>query len=118
MTDPWEVRFLPLGLFKLYRSKTHLAWVRTLPCVRCGRFPCDAAHVRIGTDGGMGLKPSDQYTVPLCRTCHRHQHQIGERRFWGDLGVSGRDVSLLLYQHSRDDRAALSALRKALTAPR
>lgn len=35
------------------------------------------------TDGGTSLKPSDNYTVPLCHKCHQEQHQIGELAFWG-----------------------------------
>src|SRR5215813_891921 len=45
----------------------HLAFVRLLPCVACGKAaPSDAAHVRTGTDGGTGMKPGDRYAVPLC----------------------------------------------------
>ena len=35
------------------------------------------------TDGGTSLKPSDNYTVPLCHKCHQEQHRIGELAFWG-----------------------------------
>jgi hypothetical protein len=44
-------------------------------------------HIRIGTDGGTGLKPSDRYTVPGCNRCHHRQHQIGERTFWAEVGI-------------------------------
>lgn len=62
----------------------HLAFIRSLPCCRCGKSPSQAAHVRMGTGGGMGMKPDDRYTVPLCADCHRRQHDVGERAFWGD----------------------------------
>ena len=63
----------------------HLKWVRGHECVfkfgMCeGKI--EAAHVRMGTDGGMGMKPSDCYAVPLCERHHRRQHQIGEESFW------------------------------------
>lgn len=64
----------------------HLRYIRLCRCCVEDAF-CDgrieAAHVRIGSDGGTGLKPSDCYAVPLCQEHHRLQHKIGERRFWG-----------------------------------
>lgn len=61
----------------------HRAWVRRHDCsVRgCKRGPIECAHVRVGTDGGAGLKPSDKWTISLCEFHHREQHRIGERRF-------------------------------------
>lgn len=68
------------------RDSKHLKFIRTLPCCKCrANQPSEAAHIRIGTDGGTGKKPSDKYTVPLCHNCHHEQHQIGERSFWGDV---------------------------------
>jgi hypothetical protein len=54
----------------------------------------EAAHVRMGTDGGMGMKPSDCYVVPLCSACHAYQHKIGERKFWGDSDPASLGVAL------------------------
>ncbi|MFL6728287.1 MAG: putative HNHc nuclease [Sphingomicrobium sp.] len=48
---------------------------------RCDRLPIECAHVRIGTDGGAGLKPSDRWVISLCRSHHREQHEIGELSF-------------------------------------
>lgn len=73
-----------------WRSPVYLKWVRERPCVRCeAPPPSEAAHVRMGNGGGMGLKPSDYRTVPLCHTCHALQHQIGERAFWWQAPNSG-----------------------------
>lgn len=41
----------------------------------------EAAHIRVGTDGGTAMKPSDCYTIPLCSHHHDLQHRIGERTF-------------------------------------
>jgi hypothetical protein len=61
----------------------HLAFVRQLSCVACGKAaPSEAAHVRTGTHGGAGMKPGDRFAVPLCATCHAKQHRIGELTFW------------------------------------
>ena len=70
----------------MIRDKRHLAFIRLLPCVKCGRNrTTQAAHIRKFTDGGTGLKPSDNYTVPLCSKCHAEQHQKGEVSFWGGV---------------------------------
>jgi hypothetical protein len=65
------------------RSPKHLDWVRDLPCAVCGQNqqPNDPAHVRRGTDGGTGLKPSDCWVIPLCHPHHFEQHTVGELTF-------------------------------------
>ncbi len=75
----------------------HLAFVRSLSCCVCGRpQPIEAAHVRSGLPvdaprGGVGLKPSDAWCVPLCGGrgfwgCHDNQHLKGENTFWSEHG--------------------------------
>lgn len=44
-------------------------------------MPIEVAHVRRGTDGGTGLKPSDCWTISLCHTHHASQHALGEASF-------------------------------------
>lgn len=64
------------------RNNAHLQWVRGHCCCACGAvFNIQAAHVRIGTDGGIGMKPTDAFVIPLCAACHQRQHDIGERSF-------------------------------------
>ena len=80
---------LPNRLKQERRSTTerecpsHRAWVRRHHCcvAGCLNVPIECAHVRTGTDGGIGLKPSDRWTVSLCSAHHAEQHRIGERRF-------------------------------------
>jgi hypothetical protein len=84
----------------------HLAFVRQLPCVACGKAaPSEAAHVRTGTDGGVGVKPGDRYAVPLCAACHAKQHQIGELTFWSALRIDPLNVALRLWTVSADVKA-------------
>lgn len=65
------------------RSAAYLGWIRDQACCVCyNGAPSQAAHVRIGGHGGVGLKPSDFRAVPLCARCHGIQHQYGERSFW------------------------------------
>lgn len=77
-----------------HHDEKYLAWIRELPCLCCGdNTATEAAHVRmpdIRADKrqvGLGEKPDDIWTLPLCSVCHRRQHEIGERRFW-DFGVT------------------------------
>jgi hypothetical protein len=93
----------------LRRKEQHLDFVRDLPCVACGRqvmMPIrnQAAHVRIGTDGGAGMKPSDRYTVPLCVVCHARQHK-GELSFWAELRIDPLNVAFRLWTISGDQEA-------------
>ena len=73
------------------RSRAHLQWVRGHVCAidsdQC-EGKVEAAHVRIGTDGGMGVKPSDIYTIPLCHFHHDQQHRLGERSFEAQHEIS------------------------------
>ena len=50
-------------------------------------LPIECAHVRCGTDGGKALKPSDRWTLSLCRCHHAEQHHIGERAFEKRYGL-------------------------------
>lgn len=72
------------------RSAAHLKWVRTFRCVvpGCDKTPIEAAHVRNYTDGGMGMKPGDDWTVSMCRDHHREQHRIGEIGFALGHGIN------------------------------
>jgi Rad52/22 family double-strand break repair protein len=56
---------------KRLRDKAHLKFVASQPCLVCGRQPSDPHHLRFAQPRAMGLKVSDEFTVPLCRTHHR-----------------------------------------------
>ena len=62
------------------RSPKYLAWVRTLPCSICGRWPVESAHMGAH---GIGQKSSDFSCIPLCpdhhRTAQDAAHQLGRR---------------------------------------
>lgn len=90
----------------------HREWVKTLPCIACGCGPCDPAHVRMGTDGGAGLKPSDRFVVPLCRLCHETQHE-GEVSFWAGFGIDPVDAANRLWTVTGDTEAGLRVIFRA-----
>lgn len=48
--------------------------LKALPCVGChAPPPSDPCHANWGEFGkGMGKKSDDEYTIPLCRPCHKN----------------------------------------------
>jgi ERF superfamily len=64
------------------RDKAHLKFVASQPCLVCGRSPADAHHLRFTQPRAMGLKVSDEFTVPLCRVHHRDLHSVGDELAW------------------------------------
>lgn len=76
--------------YKRIRDKNHLAFIRSLPCAKCVQeskskkifWKSEACHIRKGTNGALGRRPGDDYTLPLCPFHHRRQHQIGEVQFY------------------------------------
>lgn len=67
---------------KRIRDAEHLAFVRTQACLVCGRRPVHAHHLRFAQPRGMGLKVSDEFTVPVCSTHHDELHRTGDERAW------------------------------------
>jgi hypothetical protein len=73
---------LPIGETRRIRSKEHLRYVASQPCVICGRSPSHAHHVRYAQRRGLGIKVSDEFTVPLCATHHQQLHNTTKERDW------------------------------------
>jgi len=88
---------------KPIRDKDHLAFVRKLPCCVTLRNsePCEAAHVRFHGNGGMGMKPGDNFVVPLSSEQHRKQHAISESVYWCDPDAA-KELALFLYENTGD----------------
>jgi hypothetical protein len=70
---------------KRLRDKAHLKFVASQPCLVCGRQPSDPHHLRFAQPRALGLKVSDEFTVPLCRGHHRQLHQAGNEVTWWEL---------------------------------
>jgi len=73
---------LTFGEPRRLRDKAHLKFVASQPCLICGRSPADAHHLRFTQARAMGLKVSDEFTVPLCRIHHRDVHSHGDEVTW------------------------------------
>ena len=99
---------------KPIRDRKHLAWIRALPCLVCGRTPCDPHHIRYGSNSGVGTKPGDDFTIPLCHTHHRELHDKGELRYLYDYGgyEKARTLAKKLYEVTGDTERALELICK------
>jgi DNA recombination protein Rad52 len=92
---------LPFGEPKRIRDKAHLKFVASQPCLVCGRQPADAHHLRFAQPRALGLKVSDEFTVPLCRVHHRQLHQTGnEAGWWEDLEINAMEIAKTLWEQS------------------
>ena len=86
---------------KRLRDKAHLKFVASKPCLVCGRQPSDPHHLRFAQPRALGLKVSDEFTVPLCRGHHRQLHQAGnEVRWWEDLNINALPIAKGLWEES------------------
>jgi hypothetical protein len=84
------------------RNKVHLRLVAKQPCLICGRRPCDAHHLRFAQPRGLGLKVSDEFTVPLCRGHHREAHRSGiETLWWKTIGIDPISSAHKLWSETR-----------------
>jgi hypothetical protein len=80
------------------RSKAHLTFVASQPCLICKTSPCDAHHLKIARPRSLGRKVSDEFTVPLCREHHRDLHQHGnEANWWTKQGVEPLGIASTLW---------------------
>jgi DNA recombination protein Rad52 len=87
---------------KRLRDKAHLKFVASQPCLVCGRQPSDPHHLRFAQPRAIGLKVSDEFTVPLCRTHHRQLHETSkEAAWWEDLHIDAMEIARGLWQQSR-----------------
>jgi hypothetical protein len=58
---------------KPYRSEKYLNFIRSHPCVICGK-KAQAHHVRrLHWGSGVSIKSHDFCTIPLCPECHNPQ---------------------------------------------
>ena len=91
---------------KRLRDKEHLKFVASQPCVVCGRQPSDPHHLRFAQPRAIGLKVSDEFTVPLCRGHHRQLHQVGnEVTWWEELKINALEIAKGLWEQTHPKSA-------------
>ena len=92
---------LTLAEPKRRRDKSHLRFVASQPCLVCGRHPSDPHHLRFAQPRALGLKVSDEFTVPLCRGHHRQLHQSGdEGTWWKAFNIDALPVARQLWEQT------------------
>lgn len=95
------------------RDAKHRKWIASLPCCVTGVSGfSQAAHIRHGLAGGMGLKPCDSLCVPLHFMAHATQHRVSEVEYWGDRLEAAKQLAKDLYAVSGDTMAALLLIAK------
>jgi hypothetical protein len=89
------------------RDKAHLKYIASQPCLFCGRQPSDPHHLRFAQPRGIGMKVSDEFTVPLCRGHHRQLHQAGnELAWWKGLKIEPLAVARGFWEQTHPKSAA------------
>jgi hypothetical protein len=102
---------LAIPVARRLRDKTHLRFVAKQPCLVCGRQPCDAHHLRFAQSRGLGLKVSDEFTVPLCRAHHRELHRTGrESDWWAKAGLEPISLARKLWLETHPLAASADVL--------
>jgi hypothetical protein len=90
---------------KRRRDKAHLRYVATQPCLVCGRQPSDPHHLKFAQPRALGLKVSDEFTVPLCRGHHRQLHQAGnEVAWWDDLDIDALAIAKGIWDETHGNK--------------
>ena len=102
---------------KRIRDKGHLRFVASQPCLICGRQPSDPHHLRSAQPRALGLKVSDEFTVPLCRGHHRQLHQAGnEVAWWGKLQINALEMAQHLWGQSHAKAEPIDQQTQSLIA--
>jgi len=63
--------------------------------------------LRFAQPRALGLKVSDEFTVPLCRDHHQQLHQVGnEVAWWHDLNIKALEIAKRLWEETRPKSVA------------
>jgi len=104
---------LTLAEPKRRRDKAHLRFVASQPCLVCGRQPSDPHHLRFAQPTALGIKVSDEFTVPLCRGHHRQLHQAGnEISWWSALNIDALPVARQLWEQTHSNERQIEPERR------
>lgn len=91
------------------RDKSHLRFVASHSCLVCGRQPSDPHHLRFAQPRALGLKVSDEFTVPLCREHHRQLHRAGnEVAWWHNWNIKPLEIARGLWEESRPQSSVVN----------
>ena len=66
-------------------------------------------HLRFAQPRAIGLKVSDEFTVPLCRGHHRQLHQAGnEAAWWQTSKINALAIARSLWEQSHADNYSVT----------
>ncbi len=93
-------------------SEEHLAFIRRLPCCipGCRVHPAGTAHhLKSTRERGMGLRSTDQHTLPMCAEHHLYGvERVGSKRelhWFAKHGIEALDLAAALWRVSGDEVA-------------
>lgn len=97
-----------------WRSQAHCGFVRSHECCvpGCDGRPIEIAHVRTGSDAGVGQKPDDWNTVSLCQRHHAEQHSMGEISFWDKIAKKDPYDLIRAFIDASPKRAEIRAIQR------
>ena len=79
-----ELRSINTGKFPR-KCPEYLEHIRKQAFICCGRFGCEAHHLKESGKSGVAYKADDWETVPLCNSCHREYHIKGKQEFMENM---------------------------------
>ena len=101
------------------RDKAHLRFLVSQPCVICERQPSDPHHLRFAQPRAIGLKVSDEFTVPLCRGHHREVHRTGnEVAWWQDRRIDPLEIAKSLWEQTHPTPTSRAAQQPQVSPSR
>ena len=87
---------------KPIQDQEYLDYVKMQPCLFCGQQPAGQAHhVRFGHKAGMGIKPDDYRSIPLCQKHHDDAHNAKIPPWIGREEIFECMVDLLINELAR-----------------
>jgi hypothetical protein len=114
---PIDKSLLTLAKPKRLRDKAHLKFVASQSCLVCGRQPADPHHLRFAQARAIGLKVSDEFTVPLCRGHHRELHHAGnEPTWWEKFNIKPLEAAKGLWEQTHPQSAVAELVQPSNAA--
>lgn len=88
----------------------HLALIAKLPCCICGRMPGgEYHHLKSGpakAERGVGLKATDQWTLPMCHSDHIFGIELlgsqNEFDWFAERGIDAEALAIALWEATGD----------------
>lgn len=101
---PYGVSFeraLRGGMLSRLESRAYMDWVKSLPCVCCGRPADDPHHPYDVGFGGAATKVPDYWVIPMARECHdelHHDVKAWEERHGAQLHHTLMTITRAIYE--------------------